>query len=172
MKFFILAFLTLALPLPVAAEGEHIHASPYAGEQRRDIKSLSAKDIAELRNGGGWGLAKPAELNGMPGPSHVLKMKHALGLTTDQETAARRLFDEMRDEAIAEGRELIAGETALDTAFRAGTIDQDHLLALLRRIETSRTNLRYVHLAAHLRMIQVLNGDQVKRYNELRGYAQ
>lgn len=171
MKSLILAFLTVLLPLPVTAEGEHIHASPYAGEQRREIKSLSAEDIAELRKGGGWGLAKAAELNGMPGPSHVLKMKHELELAADQETSVQRIFDKMREDAIAEGKELVAGEAALDTAFREGSIDQSHLRALLRRIETSRAKLRHVHLAAHMQMMRVLNGGQIRRYNELRGYA-
>jgi Spy/CpxP family protein refolding chaperone len=97
-------------------------------------------------------------------------MKHVLELTADQETSVQRIFDKMREDAIAEGKELVAGESALDAAFREGSIDQSHLRALLRRIETSRANLRYVHLAAHMQMMRVLNGAQVKRYNELRGY--
>jgi hypothetical protein len=52
-------------------------AMPYAGQDARDIKSLSAEDIAELRRGGGWGFAKSAELNGMPGPAHLLELKTA-----------------------------------------------------------------------------------------------
>ena len=46
--------------------------SPYAGEQTREIKALSGSDIANLRNGRGMGLARPAELNRYPGPRHVL----------------------------------------------------------------------------------------------------
>ncbi|MBL4876875.1 MAG: hypothetical protein JKY10_10340, partial [Cohaesibacteraceae bacterium] len=56
------------------------HGSHYAGEENRAIKSLSNADIAELKRGGGWGLAKAAELNGVPGPSHLLKMKNQVGL--------------------------------------------------------------------------------------------
>ncbi|MBP1882438.1 hypothetical protein [Sinorhizobium mexicanum] len=171
MKFLIPAFLAVVLPLPAAAQSEHAHMSPYAGEQQREIKSLSAEDIAELSAGGGWGLAKPAELNGVPGPSHVLKMKRELALTADQERSAQRIFEEMRSEAVAEGKNLLAGEAALDAAFRDGGIEADHLRMLLRRTEVSRANLRYVHLAAHLRMARVLTRDQVKRYNELRGYG-
>ncbi|WEX86678.1 hypothetical protein PZN02_002993 [Sinorhizobium garamanticum] len=171
MKSLILAFLAVALPLPAAAEGEHAHMSPYAGEQQREIKSLSAEDIAELKAGGGWGLAKPAELNGVPGPSHVLKMKRELALTADQERSVERIFEEMRNQAVVEGKNLLAGEAALDTAFRDGSIDPDHLRMLLRRIEASRASLRFVHLAAHLQMARILNEDQVKRYNELRGYT-
>ena len=47
------------------------YRSPYAGQENRQIKSLSANDIQELKRGGGWGLAKAAELNGLPGPAQV-----------------------------------------------------------------------------------------------------
>jgi hypothetical protein len=60
------------------------HASPYAGLEVRRIKSLSEDDLAELRKGGGWGLALPAELNGMPGPSHLLALKDEIGLSAGQ----------------------------------------------------------------------------------------
>jgi hypothetical protein len=63
---------------------EHIHSSPYAGEQTREIKALSKEDIDELLRGGGWGLAKSAELNGMPGPTHVLDMAAELDLSAEQ----------------------------------------------------------------------------------------
>ena len=52
--------------------------------QSRAIKSLSESDIQELRRGGGWGLALPAELNGMPGPVHLLELKDQIPLATDQ----------------------------------------------------------------------------------------
>ena len=70
----LLAFgLSALAPQVAAAEtSSHHGASPYAGEEARAIKSLSADDIAELQRGGGRGLAKPAELNGVPGPAHLL----------------------------------------------------------------------------------------------------
>jgi hypothetical protein len=48
-------------------------ASPYAGQQTRAIKALAPEDLAALRNGEGMGMAKAAELNGYPGPAHVLR---------------------------------------------------------------------------------------------------
>jgi hypothetical protein len=48
--------------------------------QSRAIKSLSDNDINELRRGGGWGLALAAELNGMPGPAHLLELKDKIPL--------------------------------------------------------------------------------------------
>jgi hypothetical protein len=46
---------------------------PYAGQQARSIKALSDEEIAALRKGEGMGMAKAAELNGYPGPVHVLQ---------------------------------------------------------------------------------------------------
>jgi hypothetical protein len=40
--------------LPAA---DHSHKSKYTGEEKREIKSLSESDIAELEAGKGWGLA-------------------------------------------------------------------------------------------------------------------
>lgn len=171
MKSLIVALLFVLLPFPALAQGEHTHSSPYAGQQLRELKSLSAEDIAELEKGGGWGLAKAAELNGMPGPSHVLKMKYELGLTADQEASTRRIFTRMRDDAIEEGSKLIAGETALEVGFRERSLDRKSLRERISEIEISRSNLRYIHLAAHLEMMEVMKQDQVKLYNELRGYS-
>lgn len=163
--------IAVTLPLPAAAEGEHVHHSPYAGQELREIKSLSADDLAELETGGGWGLAKAAELNGIPGPSHVLKMKTDLALTVDQETSTQHIFEKMREDAVSEGKRLIAGELALEIGFREGSITEANLRAQLRAVETIRANLRYVHLTAHLEMMRVLTEAQVKQYSELRGYA-
>ncbi|MBW5435799.1 hypothetical protein FXB41_13685 [Bradyrhizobium canariense] len=46
---------------------------PYAGLEHRPIKALSHQQIEDLRAGRGMGLALAAELNGYPGPSHVLE---------------------------------------------------------------------------------------------------
>ena len=48
---------------------------PYAGQETRVISSLSPEDQRALRAGEGGGLAKPAELNGYPGPAHVLELE-------------------------------------------------------------------------------------------------
>ena len=48
--------------------------SPYAGQEAREIPTLSEEDIRQLQDGEGWGLAKAAELNGVPGPAHLLEI--------------------------------------------------------------------------------------------------
>ncbi|MBI2585625.1 MAG: hypothetical protein HYW28_07085, partial [Rhodospirillales bacterium] len=48
--------LVLAFVLAAALfAAESPAAGPYAGEQKRDITTLTAADVAELMAGGGWG---------------------------------------------------------------------------------------------------------------------
>ena len=164
----------LLLALPAAAQhAQHRQGatSPYAGEEARAIKSLSAEDIAELRRGGGWGLAKAAELNGVPGPAHLLELEEEIALTAEQVTAIEAIFRDMQERAIVEGERLIARELALDEAFRAGIVTDDALRRMLAEIEASRSALRYIHLSAHLTTPPLLSEAQIARYNALRGYG-
>lgn len=164
--------VTLALPLVTAATAtEPLPQGPYAGEERRAIKSLSAEDIAELRRGGGWGLAKAAELNGMPGPTHLLELREAIPLEAAQVAALETLLEAMQADAVPVGEELIRLEAALDTQFRDGTITEARLSDLLAQIAETQGRLRYIHLATHLATPALLSEQQISRYNELRGYA-
>ena len=165
-----LAVLIAASP----ALGQHSHGSqtPYAGMQNRAIKSLSDNDIKELRRGGGWGLALAAELNGMPGPAHLLELKDQIPLTQDQVTKTQALLDDMRKAAIPTGERLIAAETALEHAFAKGSVDEASLRRLLAEAESARTELRFIHLSQHFKTVQYLKPEQIRRYNILRGYAE
>jgi hypothetical protein len=75
----VLAACTLALPVLADAP-----SAPYSGQQTRSIKALSSEDIAALLKGEGMGMAKAAELNGYPGPVHVLTLAKELKLTESQ----------------------------------------------------------------------------------------
>ena len=163
--------LLLALFFAGTAAAADNRPSPYAGQETRPIKSLSEEDLAELRRGGGWGLARAAELNGMPGPAHLLQLKDRIPLSTDQVAAITTIFRNMRAAAIAEGKRLIAREETLEKAFRNANLNDRSLRELLSEIGQARTALRYVHLAAHLKTLPLLSDDQVARYNILRGYA-
>jgi hypothetical protein len=153
-----------------ATAQDHSHQSPYAGQEQRRIKSLSADDIDELSRGGGWGLAKAAELNGMPGPIHLLEMKTEIGLSTQQIEEIETLYESMRQAAIPLGEKLIELETALNDQFADGTITDDSLARLLEEIGAARSQLRYVHLSAHLKTPLMVTADQIDEYNRLRGY--
>lgn len=170
-----LAFgLTLFL-CPAAAlaqhHGEAHEATPYAGLQARGVASLSASDVEELRRGGGWGLALPAELNGAPGPAHLLELRDELGLVPHQVEAIERSFAEMQADAIAAGERLIGAEAALDAAFVAGDLDDARLRDLIGEAEAARAELRFVHLSRHLSTPPLLTAEQIARYQVLRGYA-
>ena len=109
------------------AADRHTHSSPYRGQESRQIKSLSAADIEELSDGGGWGLAKAAELNGIPGPVHLLELKDAIPLDAEQVTRITALYRDMKAAARRKGVQLIALERALDRRFREGSVSEDIL---------------------------------------------
>jgi len=69
----------LGLSVALAAAGMVFAAapSPCAGEQDREIKALSATEIAGLREGRGMGYARAAGRDGHPGPGHVLELVEA-----------------------------------------------------------------------------------------------
>ena len=175
MKRTLLTIFIAIISVPALAQSHSGNGnsgqSAYAGQQDRAIKSLSPEDIKELKRGGGWGLAKAAELNGVPGPVHLLELREKIGLTADQVNRLELLFGEMQAKAIEEGARLIEAEARLEAAFRARTIDDATLRALLGEIESSRSQLRFIHLSAHLATPAVLSEDQIDRYNSLRGYG-
>ena len=166
--------LTLAISIPLSISAQHNHGvqTPYAGMQNRAIKSLSDNDIKELRRGGGWGLALAAELNGMPGPAHMMELKEQIALNQDQVTKTQALLDDMRKAAIPTGERLIAAELALENAFAKGAVEEASLRRLLAEAESARTELRFIHLSQHYKTVQFLKPEQIKRYNILRGYAE
>lgn len=144
--------------------------SKYAGQEKRAIKSLSPDDIQQLKQGKGWGLAKAAELNGMPGPAHVLEMKDKISLSEQQTEQIQALFNEMKSQAMPLGNKLIKLEKKLNDSFANRTIDEPVLKKQLNEIAQVRSELRYVHLVTHLKTPAILTKHQVMQYNQLRGY--
>lgn len=145
--------------------------SPYAGMQGRPIKALSAQQIDDLRAGKGMGLALAAELNGYPGPMHVLELSGKLALSAEQKRRVQALFDAMKAEATPIGARLIEQEGALDRQFASRAITSDALKDATVKIGLTQAELRNAHLKYHLETAQILSPDQMKRYAELRGYT-
>lgn len=166
-----LAFALCALTVPSAAAAEDPAHSPYAGLETREIKSLSEADLDDLRAGRGWGLALAAELNGVPGPAHLLELSEQIGLSPDQVTAIETIFAAMQTEARVAGERLIAAEAAIEAAFRESDLDADRLRELIDTAADARADLRFIHLSRHLETPPILTADQVARYNALRGYG-
>ena len=145
-------------------------ASPYAGLETREIKSLSTKETEDLRAGRGMGLALAAELNGYPGPTHVIDLAEALALTEVQRRRTNELLAAMRAEAVPLGEKIVGAETGLDRAFRDGTITVETLSAATAEIGRLRGELRAAHLRYHIILAQILSPEQRRRYRQLRGY--
>jgi Spy/CpxP family protein refolding chaperone len=144
---------------------------PYAGMQSRPLKALSDQQIADLKAGRGMGLALAAELNGYPGPSHLLELADQLALTPDQRAAVKGMFEAMKAEAIPLGERLIDQEMALDLLFAGRTVTSETLQAATAAIGETQARLRDTHLKYHLSTAAVLQPQQLQRYAELRGYT-
>ena len=145
--------------------------SPYAGMQTRPIKALSQQQIDDLKAGRGMGLALPAELNGYPGPAHVLELGDQLGLSADQKARIQGLFDSMKAEAVPLGAKLLEQEAALDRQFASRLVTPERLKAATKAIGVTQGELRDTHLKYHLRTAQILTPNQMQKYSALRGYG-
>ena len=146
------------------------NTQPYSGQHTREIASLSAADITALEAGQGWGFAKSAELNGYPGPAHILELSEELSLTDAQVTQIQEIFERMNAEARTLGQDYIAAEAALDAAFADRTVTDETLAQLTQAAGAARSALRSVHLAAHLDAAPLLTRHQTMLYNRARGY--
>jgi hypothetical protein len=164
MKAITVAVLILASTAALAQ-------SPYAGMQTRQIKALSTQQIDDLKAGRGMGLALAAELNGYPGPAHVLELSDRLALSPTQRQQIQKLFDSMKAESTPIGLRLIEQEGALDLQFANRSITPDALKDATAKIGMTQAELRNTHLKYHLETAQILSSDQMKQYAELRGYA-
>jgi Spy/CpxP family protein refolding chaperone len=170
----ILVSLTLAAAAAGASAqhtGHHVPVSGYAGMQEREIKALSAEQMADLRQGRGMGASLPAELNGVPGPMHVLELAPQLKLTPEQRASLEGITAEMKTSAQQLGRQVIAAEAELDAAFKSNAADEKTIADTTARIASLQGQLRAVHLVAHLRTRRLLSVDQITAYNVARGYV-
>lgn len=169
--------LALALALvaaPLTATAQHGgHGSPYREQHQAGTRGLSSAEADDLVAGRGMGLARAAELNGYPGPRHVLDAARegALALTPEQRAGVQAVFDAMEREAKRLGARVLAEERALETAFRGGAITETELGERVNRLASMQGELRQVHLRAHLATRALLTDAQVARYDELRGYS-
>ncbi len=161
----------LAVGLVVLVSGSAPAQSPYAGMQTRPIKALSNEQVADLKAGRGMGLALSAELNGYPGPAHVLELADKLDLSADQKNRVKQLFDSMKTEAVPLGAKLLAEEMALDQQFAGHSVTPESLKEATMQIGVTQAELRNTHLKYHLQTLQILSSAQMQHYSMLRGYG-
>jgi len=161
------AAASAAIPLLVWSQA----GGPYAGQESRRIKSLSEAEVRAYLEGRGMGLAKPAELNGYPGPMHVIELADRLHLSEAQRAQAQESFGRMRAEAVRLGKLIVEKEAELDRLFAETKVNPENLRSKVSEIAGLQGELRVVHLRAHLEMKRALSPEQVRRYDELRGYG-
>lgn len=169
-----IALIVSLLCAPALAQHHGGHAaqqpSPYAGEQSREIKALSAQEQRAWLEGQGQGLARAAELNGYPGPMHTLELGDRLGLTPQQVAATRELMQRHKDEVRALGSRLVEAERRLDAVFRGQHATEVEVARLTAEIGQLQASIRSSHLQTHLAQRRLLSEEQVAAYSRLRGY--
>lgn len=164
--------VTLAVSLAGAAvrshqQAQHVHPAPPA-PGAAETSALSAEAVQQLLNGDGMGLAKPAELNGYPGPKHVLELKADLALTAEQERQVEAIRQRMLNTARPLGQQIVDAERALDAAFKEGRLTTPQLATRIADIARLQGDLRRAHLQAHLETRPVLTDAQTRKYVDLR----
>jgi Spy/CpxP family protein refolding chaperone len=168
-----IAFATVILAGGVVLAQHHADrpAQPYAGQQARAIASLSAEELRGFLEGRGMGLARAGDLNGYPGPMHVLELEKELKLTPHQRREVEAAFERMRARATDLGRRYVDAERAVDAAFRSDSADAATITARVMEANRLLGEVRLSHLAAHLAIAPLLTPEQRARYAELRGYG-
>ena len=156
--------------VPAASAAQQNH-SGHAEGQSSQVKTLGQAEVDEFLAGAGMGMARPAELNGFPGPRHVLDLADSLALTPEQRTGVEEIFRRMQERATSLGRQVVAAEGALDALFAAGAVEEAALSEHVRAVDALRSELRVVHLKAHLETKALLTMHQVHTYDRLRGYG-
>jgi Spy/CpxP family protein refolding chaperone len=163
--------LLVAVLLAAASAAPAAEQQPYAGLHERPISAMSAEEIDALTNGLGFSQALAAELNGYPGPRHVLDLADQLGLDDEREAVISALFDEMKVEAIAAGQAVLTAEADFDALFHEGGPSEDEVMSAAEEIGRLRGILRGIHLRYHLQTTALLTPHQIALYNAARGYA-
>jgi hypothetical protein len=127
----------------VAGAAGAAETSPYAGWQKWSIEALAPEQIEDYLTGRGMTMALPAELNGNPGPRHVLDLAGELGLTPEQLAQTEALFEGMRRQASELGAGIVTHEAELDELFAsleraAARTSLSYLLAMRDLLEPSQ----------------------------------
>jgi Spy/CpxP family protein refolding chaperone len=146
-------------------------AAGVAASEASPIKALTPETVEGYLAGKGMEAAKAAELNGYPGPRHVLDLADRLHLTPAQLAAVEAAHASMKTEARRLGRAVVEKEAELDRLFASGRATAAEVDRLTAEIAVLQGQLRAAHLKAHLAIRPLFDGATVARYNALRGYG-
>lgn len=168
MKRIFIAATAIVLSAAAFAAGDQ---QPYEGLQARQIKALSQERIDGLLAGQGLSYALAAELNGLPGPRHVLDLAEQLTLNEDQQSRIEAIFAEMNASARTLGSDIVAAEARLEETFASGSATADEVARQTADTAMLEGRLRAVHLNAHLQTEPLLTNHQKHVYAAARGYS-
>jgi len=169
-KFMLVTALGLLLAAGLAPQATAASAPQEnrGGHQGDRHGGMQQRQFRALRQGRGTGMARAAEINGYPGPMHVLQLTEELALSDEQVARTREIRDGVRDRAPEIGRQIIAAEQRLASMFAEDRASAAAMDALLEEIAGLRARLRGLHLNAHLEQARVLSDEQIEQYMKLR----
>src|SRR5947207_9101394 len=157
----------IAITTAAAASAQHGHGG--AGAEGHQMAQACASEFEKVvGDGRGFGLAFAADQNGYPGPMHVLELRDRLKLTADQEAKARDLMHAMFAESRPKSVRLLEAEARLRRLFAERVADDAAVRAAVAEVERARSEVRLVHLLAHLKTRDLLSEDQRRLYHEAR----
>jgi Spy/CpxP family protein refolding chaperone len=171
---FFLAFFSLVASIIFSSRFGYTqpsNLSPYATQLDSPIRGLSTQEVNDLLNGRGAGYARMAELNGYPGPRHILDLDRELKLSSNQILQIESVFERMQANAKEVGQQIIRREKQLSAAFASGKINETEMQTNIEELGKLYSQFRAIHLMAHLQIKPLLKLEQIDRYNKLRGYS-
>jgi len=168
--FLTIILLTAATSASAQKHHDSKNHQPYADLKGRDIKALSQQQIDDLKAGKGMSLALAAELNGYPGPAHVLELADQLKLNEQQKKRMQEMFKAMTKETRTLGIMVIEEEKKLNKLFKNKLANEQNLKEATLKIGEAQAKLREAHLRYHLLTTVILSKEQIDNYNRLRGY--
>ena len=145
--------------------GQHEHGHAGGHQAAQACATEFDKIVGEGR---GFGLAFAADQNGYPGPMHVLELKDQLKLTPDQQAKAQALMHAMFAESKPKSVRLLEAEAKLRRLFADRAADDAAVRAAVGEVERARSEVRLVHLLAHLKTRDLLTEDQRRIYHAAR----
>jgi hypothetical protein len=113
------------------------------------------------------GMALVAEVNHYPEPQKVMDLKRELGLTTVQASAIDKINIELHRKMKEMGGMIIKNEKALDDLFRTKKVNDGTLIFYANRYGLYQGELRNSILQACVKVQDILNPEQCKKYNQL-----
>jgi Spy/CpxP family protein refolding chaperone len=163
--------LVLGVPMP---EAQHPTSPTGPGGPSAHMMlavSCATEFEKNIATGRGFGMAFVADQNGYPGPAHILELKDRLKLTAEQEARTRSMMDAVLAESRPKSAWLLEAEAKLRHLFASGQADGASVRAVAVEVEKARTEVRLVHLMAHLKARDLLTDEQRRLYTEARWSA-